>query len=163
MSRGHVQGYDSNAAQFERMGDPWVTNRDRQELGNFPISRKVQRQNRQVRPCDRPYSDRKREARDLTPEEQRAKRHREALTHILRLTKQARGGETREVAGYRPVEPPAKVIRPAREKPISEWDHEKIAGDIARMDREHERALSQARGVEPVLGRARRELGSIAL
>lgn len=23
MSRGHVQGYDSNAAQFERMGNPW--------------------------------------------------------------------------------------------------------------------------------------------
>lgn len=163
MSRGHVQGYDSNAGQFERMGNPWVTNRDRQELGNFPISRKAQRQNRQVRPCDRPYCERKAEARALTPEEQRAKRQREMLLHVLRLTKQARGGETREVAGYRPVEPPAKVIRPSREKPISEWDHEKIAGDLARLQREHERALAEARSDEPMLAHARRELGSIAL
>jgi hypothetical protein len=44
MSRAHVQGYDSNAAQFERMGNPWVSERERQEFS--APSRKEARQNR---------------------------------------------------------------------------------------------------------------------
>lgn len=47
MSRAHVQGYDSNPAQFERMGNPWLTERERvgeacmtpkrlKRIGKFP-------------------------------------------------------------------------------------------------------------------------------
>lgn len=42
MSRGHVQGYDSNAGQFERMGNPWT--------GEASPKRKV-RKIRRFKPC----------------------------------------------------------------------------------------------------------------
>jgi hypothetical protein len=38
MSRAHVQGYDSNPAQFERMGNPWLTERER--VGEAGMTRK---------------------------------------------------------------------------------------------------------------------------
>jgi hypothetical protein len=44
MSRAHVQGFDSNAAQFERMGNPWVSERDRCEFS--APSKRERRQNR---------------------------------------------------------------------------------------------------------------------
>jgi hypothetical protein len=44
MSRAHVQGFDSNAAQFERMGNPWVSERDRCEFS--APNKKERRQNR---------------------------------------------------------------------------------------------------------------------
>jgi hypothetical protein len=44
MSRAHVQGYDSNAEQFARMGNPWVTERERAEFS--APNKKERRQNR---------------------------------------------------------------------------------------------------------------------
>jgi hypothetical protein len=47
MPRAHVQGYDSNAAQFERMGNPWVSERERAEFS--APNKKEARQNRNPR------------------------------------------------------------------------------------------------------------------
>lgn len=164
MSRGHIQGYDSNAAQFARMGDPWVTERDRHDLGNFPENRKVRRQNRQVRPCDRPYPEPRSIGRPPTPEEERAARQRAMLAHVGRLRKQLRGDDVREVAGYRPVEPPVVTVKPLADKPVSEWAHEKIAGDLARLAHETRRARIEAKvKLGDLKAAAELELGVLAL
>jgi hypothetical protein len=44
MSRAHVHGFDTNAALFERRGDPWVSERERAEFS--APNKKERRQNR---------------------------------------------------------------------------------------------------------------------
>jgi hypothetical protein len=135
MSRGHVQGYDSNAAQFARMGNPWITAREQQELGEARGSRGQMRRNRKPRPCSLPYAEVKSIARALTPEEEKAKQQREMLNHVLRLGKALRGSPVRETTGYPVKERPVATVRPAALEELGEWNRDRIEGEIARLER----------------------------
>lgn len=135
MSRAHVQGYDSNPAQFERMGNPWMTQREAQELGNSPISKGKRKQNRKPRPCDLPYPKMREIARELTAEEKLAKQQRENLLLIRRLSKQARSQEIRETTEFPPKRPIVQAYMPPRDEELNPWDREAIASREAKLQR----------------------------
>jgi hypothetical protein len=162
MSRAHVQGFDSNPAQFERMGNPWITPREQQELGE--PNRRARKENKRLRPCQLEYREIKRIAREPTPEEAKRKAQRDTLWQIRRLDKALRLEEDRVAAVPPPPEPPVVVIRPVQDKPLSEFDPRRIAGDLQRLEREQRRARIQAkRDLGDWKAAAELELGAIAL
>lgn len=151
MSRAHIFGFDTNPAQFARMGNPWVTKREQQELGNSPNNRKEVRANRRPRPCDLPYPEIERIARQLTPEEEQARRVRANLQLIRNLSRQARGQEVRETTGFKPKLPIVSTIRPAREAELTveqrakrEIQRAEVALRCDHATREDERARLKA-------------------
>jgi hypothetical protein len=162
MSRAHVQGFDSNPAQFERMGNPWLTPREQQELGE--PNRRARKENKRLRPCQLEYREIKRIAREPTSEELQRKAHREMLWQIRRLDKAAKLQEDLVAAMPPPPEPPVKHFVPVRAAPLAEFDPRRIAGDLKRLEREQRRARIQAkRDLGDWKAAAELELGAIAL
>lgn len=145
MSRAHVHGFDTNSAQFERLGNPWVTPREQQELGNSPVSRKTAKQNKRPAKTYNPdYRDAPRVGRELTEREQLEVKQRDMMLHVLRLGKARRGEPVREVKGYEP-----RNLAPAvkREEELSEFHPQRIADECARLAR---RAAAEKRAAEQV-------------
>lgn len=140
MSRAHILGFDSNPAQFARMGNPWVTPREQQELGNSPVSRKDRRGNRRPRPCQLARPDVERIARALTPEEEKAREQRAMLAHVLRLGKSLREEPVLETTGYNRRKVGVTVIKPAASEM---WNPDVIHAECDRLARAAETARAE--------------------
>lgn len=117
---GHVRGFDSNSAQFERIGNPWVSERDRAEFS--APSKKERRQNRngakpRVTLGNFPKSEHRRE--DCAGFQQ-IKR---SASFINEFKSHLPGG-TREVVGRTPAPTPiVQTVRHPANTELSRWGH----------------------------------------
>ena len=164
MSRAHIQGYDSNPAQFARMGDPWVTRREQQELGSAPVSKGQMRANRKARPFNPNYRDVERQARPLTAEEEQARKVRANLALIRRLDRQARSQPVREVAGFKPKPPIVNLVKPARNAELTLEQRRKREAQRAEVEARCERAdrLVECDRLRAVIAAAQARLEELA-
>jgi hypothetical protein len=110
MSRAHVQGYDTNAAQFERMGNPWVSERERCEFS--APNKRERRQNRNPKKAEDlgnfPKPDYDRAASPAFADMR-------CGNHFLAMFKAGLPGGTRTVVGVKAAEPGfVEVHRPMR-------------------------------------------------
>ena len=110
MSRAHIHGYDTNAAQFERMGNPWH---------GEPMTRSARKKwARKYRPCRAGLPRRpERSSRD----ESEAMLDLQCKQRIRQLVEAARG-TSRTVAATEPPKSPmlAKIEHPARTE-LTRW------------------------------------------
>lgn len=141
MSRAHIQGFDSNAAQFDRMGNPWMTSREQQELGD--PNRKARRENRRSRPFDPNFRDPPVSRRALTEAEQQAESVRHAMRDVVSRLRASRGDFDRTHPTYEPRHVAPHVIRPLNNDELNPWDTRAIEATRVKLERRHAQAVAE--------------------
>lgn len=111
---------DSNAAQFERLGHPWVTERDRREMPVHGPSKKIKRAGPKMATEKAPFAEPGTGRRPLTEAEIRANKHRETLQQIRRLARDTTFFNHIAPAADRPVVDPNTIPQSAEERAAGE-------------------------------------------
>ena len=144
-----MKGYspvDTNAAQFARLGNPWVSERDRAEFS--APNRKQTRENRRTKTGEFPtFRDPPREGRELTPAEQLAEQQRKNFLHLSRMGKARRGQDVREVRGYEPKRVVERVL-PKCNAELDAFHPERLAAESRKLEAAHRKAVADVQAAK---------------
>jgi hypothetical protein len=155
MSRAHTQGFDSNAGQFSRMGNPW---------DGEPVLKTQARKARRkagIAPC---RSGLPRLGERDSRNDSEAFEDLKCRRRIAAMVAAASGNSRCHVA--KPVEKPrpAPFIRPDARTELEPFHPERLQSEISRLEREATKARIEAKlALGNVKAAAEIELGSLAL
>lgn len=142
MSRAHVFGFDTNAAQFDRMGNPWVSERDRAEFS--APNRKQTRENLRSRLLGN-FPDPERRPERSSRADSPAMARIVKSGKFINAFKACADGSRTVLAIDPPAEPPVVRIAPQASRELNPWDVDQIEHQRERLAREHQQAVAEAK------------------